>query len=135
MLMATNDERVRNYWFGALQEAIQGDPVKLGVCGVSFNNYIRLKVGYPKKLLNGGNLQITFNEMLKPEETDDAPVVTYTLPSWLANERYTLVMTDPDAPTRNDPIYREFIHWVMVRIPNICGVFYFLLVTTLSEYR
>ncbi|KIY70324.1 PEBP-like protein [Cylindrobasidium torrendii FP15055 ss-10] len=26
---------------------------------------------------------------------------------------YTLVMTDPDAPSRAEPIYREFRHWVI----------------------
>ncbi|KAF8729232.1 hypothetical protein AX14_006310 [Amanita brunnescens Koide BX004] len=26
---------------------------------------------------------------------------------------YTLVMTDPDAPSRDEPLYREFRHWVI----------------------
>ncbi|KAI0066944.1 PEBP-like protein [Artomyces pyxidatus] len=30
-----------------------------------------------------------------------------------ADLSYTLVMLDPDAPTRADPIYREFRHWVV----------------------
>jgi hypothetical protein len=35
---------------------------------------------------------------------------------------YTLVMVDPDAPSRGDPKYRQFRHW-MVRItdsPMLC---------------
>jgi hypothetical protein len=29
-----------------------------------------------------------------------------------AGSLYTLIKTDPDAPTRAQPAYREFVHWV-----------------------
>ncbi|VDP22301.1 unnamed protein product [Onchocerca flexuosa] len=29
---------------------------------------------------------------------------------------YTLVMTDPDAPSRNNPIFREWHHWLIINI-------------------
>jgi hypothetical protein len=29
------------------------------------------------------------------------------------NKSYTLVMTDPDAPSRAEPVYKEFRHWVV----------------------
>jgi phosphatidylethanolamine-binding protein len=31
---------------------------------------------------------------------------------------YTLVMTDPDAPSRSDPSKREWKHWLIVNIPG-----------------
>ena len=49
---------------------------------------------------------------------DANPALTFRLPTDFENERYTLIMTDPDAPSRNNPIYREFIHWVIVNIPG-----------------
>ncbi|KAF8625487.1 hypothetical protein AX15_005352 [Amanita polypyramis BW_CC] len=31
---------------------------------------------------------------------------------------YTLVMTDPDAPSRVEPLYREFRHWVITGLKS-----------------
>ncbi|XP_012161885.1 protein D2 isoform X2 [Ceratitis capitata] len=31
---------------------------------------------------------------------------------------YTLIMTDPDAPSRKDPKFREFHHWLVANIPG-----------------
>ena len=43
----------------------------------------------------------------------DDPVV-----NWEAepNDLYTLVMTDPDAPSRQTPTFREIKHWLVVNI-------------------
>lgn len=30
---------------------------------------------------------------------------------------YTLIMTDPDAPSRRNPTSREFVHWIVANIP------------------
>lgn len=38
-------------------------------------------------------------------------------PTQSADDFYTLIMTDPDAPSRVNPNLREFIHWVIVNIP------------------
>jgi len=35
-----------------------------------------------------------------------------------SNHLYTLIMMDPDAPSRSDPQMREFRHWVVVNIPG-----------------
>lgn len=34
------------------------------------------------------------------------------------NEYYTLIMTDPDAPSRESPKFREWHHWLVVNIPG-----------------
>ncbi|OIW08010.1 hypothetical protein TanjilG_20111 [Lupinus angustifolius] len=31
---------------------------------------------------------------------------------------YTLIMTDPDAPSPSDPYLREYLHWMVVDIPG-----------------
>jgi len=34
------------------------------------------------------------------------------------NSFYTLLMTDPDAPSRAKPEFREWHHWLVVNIPG-----------------
>jgi phosphatidylethanolamine-binding protein (PEBP) family uncharacterized protein len=40
--------------------------------------------------------------------------------SWSAEEGvfYTVVFTDPDAPSRANPIRREFLHWLIGNVPG-----------------
>lgn len=53
--------------------------------------------------------------ILTPTQTKDKPQV-----SW-PTERgayYTLIMTDPDAPSRENHSYREIRHWMVMNIPE-----------------
>lgn len=52
---------------------------------------------------------------LKPRQVKDAPKV-----EWNADAAafYTLCMTDPDAPSRKEPTYREWHHWLVGNIPG-----------------
>ena len=43
------------------------------------------------------------------------PEVTYTAEE---NSFYILLMTDPDAPSRQNPAYGEILHWLVVNIPG-----------------
>lgn len=56
---------------------------------------------------------------LKPKDLQDAPRITISSNSpevcntWTSsNATYTLVTTDPDAPSRDDPRWSEFCHWI-----------------------
>lgn len=52
---------------------------------------------------------------LKPRQVKDVPKVEWTAdPSAF----YTLCMTDPDAPSRAEPTYREWHHWLVGNIPG-----------------
>jgi len=53
---------------------------------------------------------------LTPTQVKDIP----TTITWAAEEGalYTLVLTDPDAPSRQQPKYREWHHWLVVNIPG-----------------
>jgi phosphatidylethanolamine-binding protein (PEBP) family uncharacterized protein len=59
--------------------------------------------------VNGGN-------ELTPTQVKDIPVEI----DWPVEEGalYTLCMTDPDAPSRVNPKYREWHHWLVVNIPQ-----------------
>lgn len=55
---------------------------------------------------------------LTPSQVKDPPLVR-----WSTEEGafYTLVMTDPDAPSRKDPSLGEVKHWIVGNIPG-CDV-------------
>lgn len=59
---------------------------------------------------------------LKPSKLQDAPEVSITddvTSSLLTNSgkiQYTLAMTDPDAPSRDNPEWSEFCHWIVTDI-------------------
>ncbi|XP_030383169.1 phosphatidylethanolamine-binding protein homolog F40A3.3-like [Scaptodrosophila lebanonensis] len=53
--------------------------------------------------------------VLTPTQVKDPPCV-----KWKADAKlfYTLCMTDPDAPSRKDPKFREWHHWLVGNIPG-----------------
>ena len=65
--------------------------------------------------------EVLLGNELTIEETQDEPIVSFTpmsLPVEQADSSgeevgYTLVMLDPDAPARAEPLYRSFRHWVV----------------------
>lgn len=63
--------------------------------------------------------QAELGNTLKPKKLQDEPTVTLTRPesttgvcSSVANVTYTVTLTDPDAPSRDDPKWSEFCHWI-----------------------
>jgi len=48
---------------------------------------------------------------LRPKEAQDAPVITLS-PRDSRHEEYVVIMTDPDAPSRDNPKWSEFCHWI-----------------------
>ncbi|XP_076630041.1 protein D2 isoform X3 [Colletes latitarsis] len=68
-----------------------------------------LSVTYPN------NLSVEIGKVLTPTQVKDQPTVTWTAE---ANAFYTLCMTDPDAPSRKTPTFREWHHWLVGNIPG-----------------
>lgn len=69
------------------------------------------------------NSQVTYpNNTVADEGNEITPTQSKTEPkvSWEAEptDFYTLIMTDPDAPSRVDPKFREWHHWLVVNIPS-----------------
>ncbi|XP_040998498.1 protein MOTHER of FT and TFL1 [Juglans microcarpa x Juglans regia] len=61
----------------------------------------------PKHVTNGCDV--------KPSAATNPPKMTL---SGNSDELYTLVMTDPDAPSPSEPSMREWVHWIVVDIPG-----------------
>ncbi|SPP82096.1 phosphatidylethanolamine-binding protein homolog F40A3.3 [Drosophila guanche] len=53
--------------------------------------------------------------VLTPTQVKDQPSVKWDAD---ASKLYTLCMTDPDAPSRKEPKYREWHHWLVGNIPG-----------------
>lgn len=77
----------------------------------NFNNcfVFGFEVTYPS------GVNVNFGNELTPTDVKDAPQVL-----WEAEEGayYTLLMTDPDAPSRENHTFREVRHWLIMNILN-----------------
>lgn len=52
---------------------------------------------------------------LTPTQVKDKPTLTWDAEN---GAYYTLLMIDPDAPSRQNPKFREFRHWLVMNIPG-----------------
>ncbi|KAG5685018.1 hypothetical protein PVAND_014221 [Polypedilum vanderplanki] len=68
-----------------------------------------LSVFYPS------NAKVELGNVLTPTQVKDKPKITFKAEE---DAYYTIVMTDPDAPSRKEPSRREFRHWLVVNIPG-----------------
>lgn len=68
-----------------------------------------LEVIYPK------TVKVESGNELTPTKVKDQPSVTWKTET---DAFYTLVMTDPDAPSRKNPKFREWHHWLVGNIPG-----------------
>lgn len=59
--------------------------------------------------------EATVGNVLTPTIMKDQPEITWEGDS---NSFYTLLMVDPDAPSRENPSAAEFQHWLVVNIPG-----------------
>ncbi|KAF2836342.1 phosphatidylethanolamine-binding protein [Patellaria atrata CBS 101060] len=56
---------------------------------------------------------------ISPDDTQDKPNITLYDPSDLASSSsitYTVTLTDPDAPSRDDPEWSEMCHWIATNV-------------------
>ncbi|XP_074114969.1 protein D2 isoform X1 [Cotesia typhae] len=61
------------------------------------------------------NVKVDLGNDLTPTQVKDPPTVHWDADS---GSFYTLCMTDPDAPSRKQPTYREWHHWLVGNIPG-----------------
>jgi len=72
---------------------------------------------YPKGVqVSFKGLNATDGNQAKPSQAREAPTISWPEPDkgWF----YTLAMVDPDAPSKDDPKYREWRHWLVINIPG-----------------
>ncbi|KAL4296106.1 hypothetical protein GQ457_12G007560 [Hibiscus cannabinus] len=62
-----------------------------------------------------GSKHVTNGCDIKPSMTINPPKVAI---DGLPDQLYTLVMTDPDAPSPSEPSMREWVHWIVSDIPG-----------------
>ncbi|XP_022914812.2 protein D2-like isoform X1 [Onthophagus taurus] len=67
------------------------------------------KVSYPS------GVKVDLGNVLTPTQVKDIPNV-----EWTADDSalYTVCMTDPDAPSRKEPKFREWHHWLVGNVPG-----------------
>ncbi|XP_018796162.1 PREDICTED: protein D3-like isoform X1 [Bactrocera latifrons] len=67
------------------------------------------------KVTYANDLEVKAGIELTPTQVKSQPLV-----EWEADQDsfYTLIMSDPDAPSRHAPKFREFKHWLVGNIPN-----------------
>lgn len=65
-----------------------------------------MQVKYSNKLISN-------EQHLTIEQSSSKPIITYP---YLNNKLYTILMVDLDAPSRKNPIYRSYIHWLKTNI-------------------
>uniref|UniRef100_A0A0U5AHJ9 Putative odorant-binding protein n=1 Tax=Reticulitermes speratus TaxID=60591 RepID=A0A0U5AHJ9_9NEOP len=68
-----------------------------------------------KLVVTYGSLSVDDGNELTPTQVKDPPTL-----KWAADDDsyYLLCMTDPDAPSRKDPKFREWHHWLVGNIPG-----------------
>ncbi|TKW21285.1 hypothetical protein SEVIR_4G169200v4 [Setaria viridis] len=62
-----------------------------------------------------GTRDLTNGCEIKPPIAANMPAVQI---AGRANDLFTLLMTDPDAPSPSEPSMRELLHWLVVNIPG-----------------
>ncbi|KFB36929.1 AGAP002049-PA-like protein [Anopheles sinensis] len=68
-----------------------------------------IQVKYPSKV------EVSLGNELTPTQVKDRPTVCWPTES---DTLYTLVMADPDAPSRSNPEMRSWKHWLVGNIPG-----------------
>lgn len=67
-----------------------------------------LKVLYNGLSINKGNIMSINQTKMKPHIFFDINPDKY----------YTIILVDPDAPSKNNPIYKYWLHWLVTNIKN-----------------
>jgi phosphatidylethanolamine-binding protein (PEBP) family uncharacterized protein len=75
---------------------------------VDFDNEVEMSVEFPTgfKVANGNDIP--------KDKAQDPPKVQVMG----ARGLHTLMACDPDAPSPDDPKFREFLHWLVINIPD-----------------
>lgn len=72
------------------------------------------------KIQYGDDRFVYKGNVLNNADVEEKPQVSFKEYSY-EDRYYALVMTDPDAPARDEPTFREYVHWVQVNIPGSAG--------------
>ncbi|XP_072402592.1 protein D3-like [Diabrotica undecimpunctata] len=62
-----------------------------------------------------GGEKVDLGKELTPTQVKYTPTITWPADS---DSYYTVLMVDPDAPSRKEPTYREALHWSVGNVPG-----------------
>jgi hypothetical protein len=94
-IMTASDENAQNLWFNAFDQIINGINISLPEINAFFRNTCPVSITFSPSPNHDGNLVSTMT-------TQSCPSIEFEP----KNSHYALIMTDPDAPARDDPAYR-----------------------------
>jgi hypothetical protein len=57
---------------------------------------------------------VALGNTLKPSKTKDSPSLKIYCPEIQSTPGLTIILTDPDAPSRKDPKWSEMCHWISI---------------------
>ena len=84
---------------------------------IQLTDAIPLKPPVYLKIKYSGDKFVYKGTLLTPSIVAQSPEISCK--EYMHSDKYyTLIMTDPDAPSRHEPTYREFVHWVVVNMPG-----------------
>lgn len=63
-----------------------------------------------------GNNDVSLGNTLKPSATQKQPDIQIMPEDSDSSKTYTVVLTDPDAPSRDDHKWSEFCHWIVTDV-------------------
>lgn len=98
---------VSRRWASRVAESLMKHKIVPDVINHPPNEMIR--VMYPC------GVRIEIGNIVKPAQVKDEPHVRWQV---CPHQFYTLCMTDPDAPSRKKPEFREWHHWLVGNIPG-----------------
>ncbi|CAO3699327.1 unnamed protein product [Rhizopus stolonifer] len=109
MVLITSDMNISN----ALKKA----EITPNIVPEGFSSSTLLDIKYPK------GSDVALGNFIKPSDSDEAPEVNFVVPD--QDSQYTLLMVDPDAPSKENPKFSPYRHWVVVNIPGkfLNGIF------------
>jgi len=64
-------------------------------------------------IINYGKVQVKHGNFIDINRTIEQPIIYYP---FIENIYYCLLMLDIDAPSKNNPIYKYWLHWMIVNI-------------------
>lgn len=68
------------------------------------------------KVLYPSGVSANLGNVLTPKSVKDTPMLTWNSEN---GAFYTLLLVDPDAPSRQNPKFREYRHWLVMNIPGL----------------
>lgn len=98
-------------WKESLVTALNREQVIGDVLRKGWQPRVELKVSFPTSKYDVEKTGLS----LTPSETAKQPEIQYEAEN---DKLYTLMMVDPDPPSRKEPKYRHWRHWIRVNVPG-----------------